>query len=248
MAAKRHRPLTRRRCKSYRCPVIPWIELDTAPVPSSAGRLRLLRRDTEYLIMAGATPLMNSRQRGSEEDLSRLSIEAMGSRPAPRVLIGGLGMGFTLRAALAGLPPNASVVVAELVPAVVAWARGHMAPVFGTSLDDPRVDIRVTDVTRAISAGPLWDAILLDVDNGPDGLTRDSNNGLYTVAGLRRSRTALHPGGVLAVWSSAPDDRFTRRVQAAGFGVAEHRVRARANGKGPRHHIWIATALAAPKR
>jgi spermidine synthase len=150
-------------------------------------------------------------------------------------------MGFTLRAALAVLPEDAGVTVAELVPAVVAWARGPMAEVFQGCLDDPRVGIHQGDVGEAIRAGTAaYDAILLDVDNGPDGLTRKSNDRLYDFAGLRAARDALRPGGVLAVWSSGPDPDFTRRLKDSGFSVDA--VNTRANGKrgGARHVIWLA--------
>jgi spermidine synthase len=222
--------------------VIPWSLIDTAPIPGGAGSLRLKRRGAEFSIMLGDNELMNSRLSGSEQALATLSCERMRSRPGPRVLIGGLGMGFTLRAALAALDPQALVVVAELVPAVVAWARGPMADLHGSSLTDSRVTIVEMDVGRLIrEARASYDAILLDVDNGPDGLTRNSNDALYNKAGLIAAREALRPGGVLAVWSSGPDQGFTENLRRAGFSVEE--IKARANGKrgGARHVIWIAT-------
>jgi spermidine synthase len=156
------------------------------------------------------------------------------------MLIGGLGMGFTLRAALALLPEQAEVTVVELVPAVIEWARGPMAHIFAGSLDDPRVSILEADVGAFISGRSAYDAILLDVDNGPEGLTRGQNDRLYTLTGLRLAREALRGGGVLAVWSSAPDPRFIERLRRAGFQVEE--IVARANrGRGGRHVIWIAT-------
>ncbi len=222
--------------------MIPWLHLDTAEIPGGEGTLRLKRRGAEFSIMLGDSELMNSRLSGSEQALATLARERLAERPAPRFLIGGLGMGFTLRAALERLGPKAEVVVAELVPAVVAWARGPMAEVFGDSLTDPRARIREGDVGAIIAeARDAWDAILLDVDNGPDGLTRASNDGLYTAAGLRIAFGALRPGGILAVWSSGPDAAFTKRLKQAGFAVEE--VPTRANGKrgGARHMIWIAT-------
>jgi spermidine synthase len=222
--------------------VIPWSLIDTAPIPGGAGSLRLKRRGAEFSIMLGDNELMNSRLSGSEQALATLSCERMRSRPGPRVLIGGLGMGFTLRAALAALDPQALVVVAELVPAVVAWARGPMADLHGSSLTDSRVTIVEMDVGRLIhEARASYDAILLDVDNGPDGLTRNANDALYNKAGLNAAREALRPGGVLAVWSSGPDQGFTENLRRAGFSVEE--IKARANGKrgGARHVIWIAT-------
>lgn len=219
--------------------MIPWILLDTAKVPDG-GELRLKRRGDEFSIMAGATELMNSRLSGSEKALATLVCERLAGRPAPRLLIGGLGMGFTLRAALSEAGAEARIVVAELVPAVIAWARGPMAGIFGGSLDDPRVSLHEGDVAGPIGeARAAYDAILLDVDNGPGGLTREANDGLYSLAGLAAARTALRPGGVLAVWSSAPDGGFTTRLRRAGFAVEEARVRA--HGKsGARHVIWLA--------
>jgi spermidine synthase len=159
------------------------------------------------------------------------------------VLIGGFGMGFTLRAALAGLRADARVTVAELVPAVIAWARGPMAHLFAACLADPRVTIREEDVRETISRDAArFDAILLDVDNGPDGLTQDANDRLYDLDGLRAARKALRPGGVLAVWSASPSPQFARRLQRAGFSVEELKTRANSNGKGPRHIIWMAKA------
>jgi spermidine synthase len=221
--------------------VIPWVQLDAAKTPDGEQELRLKRRGSEFSIMLGANELMNSRLSGSEEALAKLSCRKIEGMPSPKILIGGLGMGFTLRAALAELGDDAKVTVAELVPAVVAWARGPMAEVFGDCLDDPRVAIAETDVGLLIkSARADYDAILLDVDNGPEGLTRKANDGLYDMAGLSQARAALRPGGVLAVWSSAPDAGFTRRLQRAGFAVEEAKVRAH-NKRGARHVIWLAT-------
>ena len=219
--------------------MIPWTLLDTAKIPGG-GELRLKQRGQEFSIMLGANELMNSRLSGSERALATLSCEKIRDRTSPHILIGGLGMGFTLRAALTELGPDARVTVAELVPAVVAWARGPMAAIFAGSLDDPRVDIHQGDVRPPIrSTKATYDAILLDVDNGPDGLTQAANDGLYDARGLQAARQALKPGGVLAVWSSAPDSDFTRRLRQAGF-TAEA-VGVRANGKsGARHTIWIA--------
>ncbi len=218
--------------------MVPRILLDTAQVPDG-GELRLLQRGAEFSIMLGANELMNSRLSGSEEVLAEHACDRIGSRAGARMLIGGLGMGFTLRAALARLPADAQVVVAELVPAVIAWAHGPMAALHGDSLTDPRTQIVEADVAAPIAEGG-WDAILLDVDNGPDGLTRPGNDRLYGARGLAIARAALRPGGVLAVWSSAPSKPFVRRLADAGFAVEE--VVARANrGGGARHVIWFAT-------
>ncbi|MCQ8870268.1 hypothetical protein EOD10_11430 [Mesorhizobium sp. M7A.T.Ca.TU.009.01.3.2] len=221
--------------------MIPWVQLDSAKTPDGGQELRLKRRGTEFSIMLGTNELMNSRLSGSEEALAKLSCERIAGHSRPTILIGGLGMGFTLRAALTELANDAGIVVAELVPAVVAWARGPMAEIFDGCLDDPRVTIQETDVGQLIRSRPAaWDAILLDVDNGPEGIVHKSNDALYSVQGLAAARSALKPGGVLAVWSQGPDSGFTRRLKQAGFAVEE--VSTRANGKrGARHVIWIAT-------
>jgi spermidine synthase len=211
--------------------------MDSAQVPGG-GELRLMRRGDEFSIRLGQNELMNSRRGGSEEALATMACEKIRARGRPRVLIGGLGMGFTLRAALGGLGAEARVVVAELVPAVLAWARGPMAAVFGESLSDARVRIRQADVAQLIrGAAAAYDAILLDVDNGPAGLTRAANDGLYDQAGLKAAHAALRPGGVLAVWSSGPDAEFSRRLRSTGFDVDEIPVRA----NGARHVVWVAT-------
>jgi spermidine synthase len=221
--------------------VIPWVQLDSAKTPDGGQELRLKRRGSEFSIMLGTNELMNSRLSGSEEALAKLSCERITGRIEPKILIGGLGMGFTLRAALAELGGDARITVAELVPAVVAWARGAMAEIFDGCLDDPRVTISESDVGHVIGSGKsAWDAILLDVDNGPDGIVYKGNDALYGAAGLGAARAALKSGGVLAVWSQGPDSGFTRRLKQAGFAVEE--VNTRANGKrGARHVIWIAT-------
>ncbi|MGL3111013.1 spermidine synthase [Bradyrhizobium sp. BR 1432] len=221
--------------------MIPWEKIDTAQIPGSDGELRLMRRGNEFSIKLGSNELMNSRLSGSEAALATLAAKQIENVLKPVVLIGGLGMGFTLRAALAVLGSNARIVVAELVPAVAAWARGPMAQVFGDSLDDPRVSIRQTDVGEIIRAQrSAFDAILLDVDNGPEGLTRKGNDALYDARGLTAAKMALRPGGVLAVWSSGPNPAFTKRLGRAGFDVNEVNVRATGRGGGARHVIWIA--------
>jgi spermidine synthase len=222
--------------------MLPWIQLDSAAIPGDAGDLRLKQRGTEFSIMLGATELMNSRLKGSEEALATLSCERIVGRENPTMLIGGLGMGFTLRAALGALPQDARVTVAELVPEVVGWARGPMAEIHNGSLDDARVDIHIGDVGALIRAHTRhYDAILLDVDNGPDGLTRTSNDSLYDMAGLNAAKAALRPKGVLAVWSSAPDTAFTRRLRQVGFAADEVSVRANGKRGGARHTLWFAT-------
>lgn len=215
--------------------------LGTARVPGGE-ELRLFRRGADHMIVLDRNELMNSRMSGSEEALARMTCARLRDRQAPRLLIGGYGMGFTLRAALAALGPKARVTVAELVPEIIGWARGPMAALTAGCLDDPRVSLEMADVADVIAAGSAaYDAILLDVDNGPDGLVRADNDRLYSPAGLAAARAALTPGGVLAVWSAAPDPAFAKRLARAGFAVEEEAVRARGNGKGPRHVIWFAT-------
>ncbi|MCO5092602.1 hypothetical protein [Bosea sp. (in: a-proteobacteria)] len=221
--------------------MIPWSVLDSAALPDGSGELRLKRRGGEFSIMLGANELMNSRLSGSEEALARLACERLAGRARPRMLIGGLGMGFTLRAALAGLPPDAELEVAELIPAVAAWARGPMAAVFAGSLDDPRLRLIIADVAAVIATGKgRYDAILLDVDNGPEGLTVAGNDRLYGPAGLQAAKAGLRQGGILAVWSSGPDHGFTRRLRQAGFAAETITARARRGGGGARHVIWLA--------
>ena len=213
--------------------MIPWEKIDTAHIPGSDEELRLMRRGKEFSIKLGTNELMNSRLSGSEAALATLAAKKIEKVAKPSVLIGGLGMGFTLRAALAVLGSKAQIVVAELVPAVVAWARGPMAEIFGDSLDDPRVSIREIDVARNHPRHrSTFDAILLDVDNGPEGLTRKANDALYNVSGLKAAHTALRPGGVLAVWSSGPQPGIyqaaeQRRLRRQRSHRARHRQRRR---------------------
>jgi len=215
--------------------------IDVARVPGGE-ELKLFRRGGDFMIVLGRNELMSSRTSGSEEALATLACARIAGRKAPHLLVGGYGMGFTLRAALGVLGREAQVTVAELVPEILAWARGPMREMTGDCLADPRVRTVEGDVAALIGAARQeYDAILLDVDNGPDGLTRAGNDGLYSAPGLAAAKAALRPGGVLAVWSAAPDAAFTRRLGQAGFAVEEVAVRARANGKGPRHLIWLAT-------
>jgi spermidine synthase len=221
--------------------MIPWLQIDTVRVPGAEVELRLMRRGAEFSMMLGPNELMNSRLSGSEEALATLACRRIEAVKRPHLLIGGLGMGFTLRAALAVLGAEARIMVAELVPAVIAWARGPMADVFGASLDDPRASIRQADVVDVIRSHPsAFDAILLDVDNGPEGLIRKANDALYNLRGLKIILRALRPGGVLAVWSSGPNPSFTKRLSAAGFEVNEVGVRATTKRSGAHHVIWFA--------
>ena len=204
--------------------------------------LKLFRRGADFVITLGRNELMNSRMSGSERALATIVCDRLGSRKSPHMLVGGYGMGFTLRAALAALSADAKVTVAELVPEIIAWAKGPMAGMTAGCLDDPRVRILEADVAATIGRSRnVWDAILLDVDNGPDGLVRQENDRLYSREGLAAAKAALGKDGMMAIWSAAPDPAFTKRLKGAGFAVEEIVVRARSNGKGPRHLIWLAT-------
>ena len=218
--------------------MIPWVHLASATAPDG-DTLRLMRRGDEFSIrLSGGNELMNSRLGGSEEALARLTLHAL-DRPAPRILIGGLGMGFTLRETLRHAGADARITQAEIVADQVDWARGPMAPVFGDCLSDPRVTLHIGDVADAMADGP-WDAILLDVDNGPDGLTRPGNDALYSAAGLARAHAALSRGGILSVWSAHADPAFTKRLAAAGLDTLVETVRAGRSKRGPKHVIWLA--------
>ena len=223
--------------------MLPRETIATAQIPQG-GELTLVSHGRDFIIMLGRDELMGTRMQYSEEQLALLTLEVL-DNPAPRLLIGGYGMGFTYRAALSGVGENGQVVVAEIVPEVLEWARGPLAELTGDSLSDPRGEIVICDVAALIDDAndgtcAKFDAILLDVDNGPDGIVRDPNDRLYTRTGLAKAKDALNPGGVLAVWSAAQDHKFTRRLKDAGFDVDVREVRARPNNKGPRHTIWFA--------
>ena len=215
--------------------------LDTAPIPNSGGELGLYRHGEDFVIkVVGGQDLMSTRTHGSADALAEIACTEIAGRERPRVLIGGLGMGFTLASALRHLGHDAEVVVAELVPAVVEWNRGPLGEHAGHPLRDERVTVEEVDVSLLLRAGrPPFDAILLDVDNGPEGLTQKSNDWLYSKAGLNVSCRALRPKGVLGVWSAGSDRAFTKRLVKAGFEVDEVPVRAH-RGKGARHLIWVA--------
>ena len=223
--------------------MLPREEIAIARVPGGE-ELRLVTHGRDFIIMLGRDELMSSRMQFSEEQLAEMTLDRLG-RDDVRLLIGGYGMGFTLRAALARLGPKGHAVVAEIVPEIVDWARGPMAQMTGDCLEDPRVTLEIADVAALIDdaadgTAPRCDAILLDVDNGPDGIVRAENGRLYAFPGLRAAKAALAPGGILAVWSAAPDPKFSYRLEKAGFEVDEQVVRARPNNKGPRHTIWFA--------
>lgn len=221
--------------------MIPWEIVDTAPIPGNGGELQLSRRGAEFSInIVGAGILMGSRVHGSEDALARLTCRKIAGRSQPRVLIGGLGMGFTLAASLQYLGDDAEVVVAELIPAVVKWNRGVLGEAAGFPLVDGRTIVCEGDVAKILRAERQgFDAILLDVDNGPAGMTRKKNNWLYTIDGLAAAYTALRPQGMLAVWSAGPDRKFTQRLQKTGFKVNQARVHESGN-KGELHTIWLA--------
>ncbi|OGV66956.1 MAG: hypothetical protein A3K19_03530 [Lentisphaerae bacterium RIFOXYB12_FULL_65_16] len=223
--------------------MIPFELVDSAPMPGSNDVLRLYRRGSDFSIRLGTCELMNSRMHASEEALAEQGCASIADRPQPRVLVGGLGMGYTAAAALRRLGAKCQVVVAELVPAVVQWNRGPLADLAGRPLDDARVKVREVDVARILRSEPdAYDAILLDVDNGPEALTRQGNNWLYAQAGLAATFAALRPGGVLAIWATDPDRAFVRRLRRAGFTVEERSERARGGGRGGGHYvIWLAT-------
>ena len=214
--------------------------LGTAHVPDGE-ELRLYRHGNDYTIMLARTDLMSTRMSGSEKALATMTCERLAGRASPHLLIGGYGMGYTLRAALEVLDAKASVTVSEIVPEIIEWALGPMAELTAKCLDDPRVVLVKDDVAMLIhSAREGYDAILLDVDNGPDGLTREANDCLYSRQGLQAAKRALTSGGILAVWSCEPDAHFAKRLTEAGFDVSEVTVRARDNGKGAKHVIWFA--------
>lgn len=222
--------------------MIPWELIEAVDVPDGGGELSLYRRGEEYSIRIGHSELMNSRVHGSEDALSELACARIAAVKSPNVLIGGLGMGYTVAAALKVMPQKSQVVVAELSAAVIGWNRVTLAHLARFPLKDKRVKVFKCDVVRLIEDGrATYDAILLDVDNGPEGLSRKENDQLYGLAGLKAAYRALRPLGVLAVWSAVPNKNFTRRLKQAGFAVAEHKVSARGPIKSGGHHIiWIA--------
>ncbi len=223
--------------------MIPWKLLGTAKTSRNGAELRLYQRDTEFSIKADSQELMNSQVHGSEDALAKLACERFAHHPEVRALIGGLGLGYTLRAALDELNHDAEVVVAEIVPDVVQWNRDFLGHLAGSPLDDRRVNVQVTDVAQMIkSAKGDYNAIMLDVDNGPQAMTQEGNDWIYGFDGLESSFAALRPKGVLSIWSTDPDPSFTRRLLKTGFKVEEVKARARGGKKGGGHYfVWIAT-------
>lgn len=222
--------------------MIPWKLLSRSRTPDNKSELTLSQRGTEYSIRVNGQELMNSRMFGSEMMLAELACPEIADRKNANVLIGGLGMGYTLSAALRLLHSDADVLLAELVPSVVEWNRNVFGSLAGNPLKDSRVTVVIEDVINIISNNTsTFDAILLDVDNGPDSLTQEGNDELYSMSGISMIHRALRPGGVVAVWSSSPDTGFTQRLNRSSFHVLEKKVRGRTQKKGPVHTIWIAT-------
>ena len=219
-----------------------WTELGMAPIPGSDKALFLYAgKDDFFIRLSGGQELMSTRKHGSEDALGALPCRRLQNHPAPRVLIGGLGMGFTLAAALAALGPQAEVTVAELIPEVVEWNRGPLGKRSGRPLDDPRTRVHVGDVARLLRLSKgCFDAIALDVDNGPEGLTSERNHWIYSAAGIAAAQDALRPGGVLAYWSAGPAQDFHDRLRRCGFLVEEVSVYAHGS-KGARHTLWLAS-------
>jgi spermidine synthase len=213
---------------------------------SDGKELTLLRRGADYYIKIDNQDLMSSRTHGSEEALAQQALARLGQVEAPQILVGGLGMGFTLRAVLDAASGTTSVLVAEVFDEVVRWNRETLGRLAGEPLRDPRVRVVVADVLTQLDPG-AFDAIMLDVDNGPDALTRSDNAGLYDGTGLARLARALRPGGVLAVWSAAPDAGFLRRIGTTGLSASSEVVRARRGGKGARHTLFFGVSRAGPR-
>ncbi|MCF6247802.1 MAG: hypothetical protein L3J69_10615 [Desulfobacula sp.] len=222
--------------------MIPWKEIDRAIVPGQKGVVTLLKRDMEFSIRTAETELMNSRVHGSEDALAQLACSRLKQQSGLKILIGGLGMGYTLAEALEQSRSDTHITVSELIPAVVRWNREYLGHLAQMPLNDSRVSVKEEDVAKTImQKESAWDAILLDVDNGPAGLTRQANDSLYNISGLKTFFLALRSGGIMAVWSSAIDEAFTRRLKKCGFKVEIKTVRARKPGKGSRHTIWLAS-------
>jgi spermidine synthase len=227
--------------------MIPWELIGKAQVPGDGGEMRLYRRGAEFSIRVDRGELMNSRVHGSEEALAELACAKLGKRNRVRILIGGLGMGYTVAAALRKIGARGQIVVAELMPAVVEWNRGPLADLAGRPLANPQVTVRALDVGALLREGRgAYDGILLDVDNGPAGFTRKENRWLYAEDGLAAAFAALRPGGVLGVWSVGPERGFTRRLRRAGFDVNEVSVRARGSQGGGWHVVWIGSKIRKP--
>jgi spermidine synthase len=221
--------------------MLPWILLAKARVPGDNGELSLQQRGDEYSIRVDGYELMNTRVHGTEDALATIACGRLRDVSHAHVLIGGLGMGFTLGSVLKAIGPGGKATVAELVPEVVDWNRGPMGEAAGAPLRDPRTVVKTEDVANVIRQSKgIFDAILLDVDNGPSSLVARGNDRLYTQAGLRAAHDALREDGILAIWSSADDPSFTRRLQKNGFAAEIQKVGSSGKARGPRYFIWIA--------
>ena len=221
--------------------MIPWKTIDSVQLPTGEGELSLHRRGDEFSIRIDSLELMNSLVHDSEDALAELACNKITDRPKPSVLVGGLGMGFTLASVLRALSSKAQVIVAELVPTVITWNRKYIGDLANHPLKDKRVTVHETDVAKLLKKKHgAYDAILLDVDNGPEGMTQKKNNWLYSRKGLEASLAALRPAGVLAIWSVMPDEAFTKRLRQSGFVVEETRVQSKGRHGSSRHTIWIA--------
>lgn len=220
----------------------PWKLLDTTEIPNGGGEMELLQREDDFSICLSGNrgELMNSRLYNSEEELAKLGCAHLKSTPGAQVLVGGLGMGFTLAAALNAVSKSSQVTVAELIPAVVEWNRGALGERSGKPLLDSRAIVHSGDVFDLLKTNiPSFDAVLLDVDNSPAGLTHSANNRLYSLNGLKTIFNSLRPKGMLAIWSAVADESFVRLLKKAGYKVTTQTVRARVN-KGSRHTIFLA--------
>ncbi len=221
--------------------MVPWQSVARAQTPDGEHELGLFRRGAEFVIRVDGRDLMNSRVHFSEEAMAELACAELQATTAPHVLVGGLGMGFTLAACLRSLPADATIEVLELVQEVIEWNQGPLAHLAGSPLADPRVQAHARDVRERISSShDEFDAILLDVDNGPSAMSQSQNQSLYSSAGLKRVVRALKPGGVFSVWSAGADTRFTNRLNSCGMSANPHWVRARPGNKGAAHCVWIA--------
>lgn len=225
--------------------VKPWKLLATAPVPQGEGELKLYQHDQDFVIKVDHIELMNSRVHGSEDALAELTIQKIDTNKPKRILIGGLGMGFTLAKALESIGPEDTIDVAELSPDVLAWNKEYLGNLTDNPLNDPRVTVHVMDVIDIMRSNQrCFDAVILDVDNGPEGLTKDDNNRIYSSRGLSSAFQALKPHGIYSVWSSGDSEIFTERMKKSNFEIEKTRVHERANGKGGKHVIWFGTKKA----
>lgn len=227
--------------------MIPWRKIDRSSIPGQEGEISLLQRGKEFSIRIAGVELMNSRLNGSERSLAVATCHRIKRKTGRRILIGGLGMSYTLAAALENSTADTHITVAELIPKVVQWNRDHLGHLTGDPLNDKRVSVALEDVGQIIRKDrSRWDAILLDVDNGPEGLTRRDNDKLYSVSGLRNAFSALRPGGIFAIWSSESSEVFNRHLVKCGFKTESLTVRARKSGKGGKRIIWLAERAWSP--